>query len=82
MNFWASIPGLGHTPVKGFSHNEDGKEVIIITRYEVTMVNGNYITDEIAAHYKMKDVDGKLLTSRLRVIMVRTSNSQLHRWQI
>ncbi|KAJ6090519.1 hypothetical protein N7486_009334 [Penicillium sp. IBT 16267x] len=35
----ASFPGLNHTPKKAYIHDEDGKDLTVITTFEITFPN-------------------------------------------
>ena len=67
-------------PVKALFHDEDGKEIIVITQFEATMQDGTVVADETAAYYTMEDIDGQILVSRLKVYMVITMS--ISQWML
>ncbi|KAL6353911.1 hypothetical protein LRP88_12906 [Fusarium phalaenopsidis] len=54
-NFWKSFPGLKHQPLKAYTYDPAGRELIILTNYEMTCPDGSVIQDKSAAHFHLKE---------------------------
>ncbi|KAJ4169046.1 hypothetical protein NW754_010978 [Fusarium falciforme] len=68
-NFWKSFPGLKHQPLKAYTYDPAGRELIILTNYEMTCPDGSVIQDKSAAHFHLKEVNGRLVIERLTLYL-------------
>ncbi|RSM08212.1 hypothetical protein CDV31_008220 [Fusarium ambrosium] len=68
-NFWKSFPGLKHQPLKAYTYDLAGRELIILTNYEMTCPDGSLIQDKSAAHFHLKEVNGRHVIERLTLYL-------------
>ena len=69
-NFWKSFPGLKPQPLKAYTYDPAGRELIILTNYEMTCPDGSVIQDKSAAHFHLKEVSGRHVIERLTLYLV------------
>ncbi|KAH7232254.1 uncharacterized protein BKA55DRAFT_146983 [Fusarium redolens] len=68
-DFWKSFPGLKHQPLKAYTYDPAGLELIILTNYEMTCPDGSVVEDKSAAQFLLKEVDGRRLIEQLTLYL-------------
>ncbi|KAJ6133797.1 hypothetical protein N7523_000119 [Penicillium sp. IBT 18751x] len=69
LRFWSSFPGLNHVPKKVYSHGDDMMDLTILTSYEITFANGQFVSGESVALLKFVEKDGRLVLTTNRLIL-------------
>ncbi|KAF2175823.1 hypothetical protein K469DRAFT_646451 [Zopfia rhizophila CBS 207.26] len=63
-DFWTSCPGLVHTAKKFWFHDRAGRDLFVVSNYNIIFPDGTQVTGDTAASLQLVDVDGKLLCKR------------------